>query len=315
VVEVDASNFEALVLRSPVAVILDAYADWCEPCKQLTPRLEAVAKAARGALRLAKLNVDVNPGIAQSLQIKSLPTVLGVVGGRVVDGFLGAVPDEQMRAFLEKTIAAAEQAGFVPDVSAGPKDPVSAAMASVDACLEMLDDGDVERALTTLPGVVDGLTRLVAAVTRQREAHEQAAQAAAAATASGGTGGAKKPSAPPVSNAADALLRDLALTKARALAGIVRACVAAGQAVDSLAMAPPDAPRDPKLLAAAEAAAGDADGMYAQARTYADILRSQYKAHVRHADVARALTAADLAANASQGEVQVARVVVGLRPW
>lgn len=79
--EVDVDNFQELVLKSPVAVILDCYADWCEPCKKLTPRLEAVTKAARGALRLVKLNVDANPGLAGQLQVRSLPTVIGIVAG------------------------------------------------------------------------------------------------------------------------------------------------------------------------------------------------------------------------------------------
>lgn len=109
IVEVDAASFEALVVRASLAeppvggaVLVDAYADWCAPCKALTPKLERLVLAAKGAVRLAKLNVDANPELAQSLQIKSLPTVLLVHKGKLVDSFTGVLPDEQVAAFVKR---------------------------------------------------------------------------------------------------------------------------------------------------------------------------------------------------------------------
>jgi len=115
IVEVDASNFEAMVIKASMAdppvggaVIVDAYADWCQPCKQLTPKLESLVSSAGGAVRLAKLNVDLNQELAASLQIKSLPTVLLVHKGKLADSFTGAVDDQQLAAFVRK---AADLAG------------------------------------------------------------------------------------------------------------------------------------------------------------------------------------------------------------
>ncbi|KAJ1635334.1 hypothetical protein T492DRAFT_863499, partial [Pavlovales sp. CCMP2436] len=90
IVEVDGTTFEALVVRASMA----------EP--PLTPKLEALVLAQGGAVRLAKLNVDNNPELAQSLQIKSLPTVLLVHKGKLVDQFTGVVTDEELAAFVRK---------------------------------------------------------------------------------------------------------------------------------------------------------------------------------------------------------------------
>lgn len=95
--DVDESNFAAAVMQSPVPVILDCWADWCQPCQQLTPRLERIARSTRGAIRLAKLNVDAVPGISGQLGIRSLPTVFGLVKGRVVARFEGNVPDSDLQ--------------------------------------------------------------------------------------------------------------------------------------------------------------------------------------------------------------------------
>lgn len=109
IVEVDTASFETLVVKASLAeppvggaVIVDAYADWCGPCKTLTPKLERLVLAQKGAVRLAKLNVDNNPELAQSLQIKSLPTVLLVHKGKLVDSFTGALADAQLAAFVKK---------------------------------------------------------------------------------------------------------------------------------------------------------------------------------------------------------------------
>jgi putative thioredoxin len=86
--------------RQPVLV--DFWADWCNPCKQLTPVLEKVVKAAKGKVKLVKLNTDKHPAIPGQLGIQSLPTVFAFVNGQPVDGFMGNLPEGQVVAFLER---------------------------------------------------------------------------------------------------------------------------------------------------------------------------------------------------------------------
>jgi len=86
--------------RQPVLV--DFWADWCGPCKQLTPVLEKVVKAAKGKVNLVKLNTDKHPAIPAQLGIQSLPTVFAFVNGQPVDGFMGNLPESQVVAFLER---------------------------------------------------------------------------------------------------------------------------------------------------------------------------------------------------------------------
>jgi putative thioredoxin len=90
--------------RQPVVV--DFWAPWCGPCKQLTPALEKAVKAAKGKVKLVKMNIDEHPAIfqqlAQQLGLQSIPAVLAFIDGRPADGFMGALPDNQVAAFLER---------------------------------------------------------------------------------------------------------------------------------------------------------------------------------------------------------------------
>ncbi len=89
-----------------VPVIVDFWAPWCGPCRQLTPALEQAVKDARGAVKLVKINVDDNQAIAGQLRIQSIPTVYGFWQGQPVDGFQGAVPASELKAFIGRLIEA-----------------------------------------------------------------------------------------------------------------------------------------------------------------------------------------------------------------
>ena len=90
-----------------VPVLVDFWATWCGPCKQLTPLLEKVVRAAKGKVRLVKIDIDKNPEIAQQLRIQSVPTVYAFVGGQPVTGFAGAQPESQIKALVDRLIGGA----------------------------------------------------------------------------------------------------------------------------------------------------------------------------------------------------------------
>ncbi len=106
VAEVTSATFRVDVIaqsaRQPVLV--DFWAPWCEPCKQLTPILEKIVKAAGGKIRLATMNIEKYPEIAGQLGIQSIPAVIAFQKGQPADGFMGALPESQVRSFLERLI-------------------------------------------------------------------------------------------------------------------------------------------------------------------------------------------------------------------
>ena len=98
------ATFAADVLEASrqTPVIVDFWAPWCGPCKQLGPALEKAVNDAKGAVKLVKVNIDENPEIAQQLRIQSIPTVYAFKDGQPVDGFMGALPDSQVQAFVSQ---------------------------------------------------------------------------------------------------------------------------------------------------------------------------------------------------------------------
>jgi putative thioredoxin len=127
VFDVSEATFEADVLERSrtVPVVMDLWADWCGPCKQLSPVLEKLAAEAGGAWVLAKVDVDANPQLSAALQVQSIPMVVAVVGGQLIPGFLGALPEAQVRQWLGQLMQMARQLGI--PAAAGAAGPDEAA--------------------------------------------------------------------------------------------------------------------------------------------------------------------------------------------
>ena len=196
-------TFAADVLEASkeVPVIVDFWAPWCGPCKTLGPVLEKIVAEANGAVKLVKVNIDENQEIARQLRIQSIPAVFAFKNGQPVDGFMGAIPESQVRQFIaglagdghgghdhaEEVLAMAEEAFAAGDVTQAaqayahvlqdePGHPK--AVAGLARCY--LQSGDLERAKQTLQlvrpdGAADEAVRAVEAELKLRE---QAATAA-----------------------------------------------------------------------------------------------------------------------------------------
>lgn len=118
VIDITDQTFQdVLQLSSVVPVIVDIWAEWCGPCKQLSPILEQLTAEYDGRVVLAKVDADTNPQLVQAFQAQSIPTVAAVIGGRPLGLFVGALPEAQVRDVFEQVVAAAEQNGVTGRVT------------------------------------------------------------------------------------------------------------------------------------------------------------------------------------------------------
>lgn len=115
----DATFTTDVVARSQtVPVVIDLWAEWCGPCKQLSPVLEKLAEEAGGDWILAKVDVDANPQLGAALQVQSIPTVLAAIGGQLLQLFMGALPEQQVRQYIGEVLRVADEMGMPPRTGA-----------------------------------------------------------------------------------------------------------------------------------------------------------------------------------------------------
>lgn len=140
--DVTEATFMADVIETSreVPVIVDFWATWCGPCKTLGPALEAAVIAAKGKVRMVKIDVDKNQGLAGQMRIQSIPTVYAFWQGQPVDGFQGALPGSEIKAFVDKLSALAGDGGLADAIAAAD---------------EMLEQGAIDDAIETFTAILE----------------------------------------------------------------------------------------------------------------------------------------------------------------
>lgn len=156
-------------------VVVDLWAAWCGPCRTLTPILERVTGATNGKAQLVKVNVDENPAISQAFRVQSIPAVYALKNGQVVDGFMGALPEHEVQAFIERLLPSEADEMLASMIAMGDEGSLRAALqidpANEDAIVGLAElliaRGESEEALALLGRIPEtDRTRLVAAKAR-----------------------------------------------------------------------------------------------------------------------------------------------------
>ncbi|WP_065570467.1 tetratricopeptide repeat protein [Microbacterium oleivorans] len=191
----DADFGQVLELSRTVPVVVDLWADWCGPCKQLSPVIEKVITELGGRLVLAKVDVDANPQLAQSFRAQSIPLVVGLVAGQPVQLFTGAVPEAQVREVFTQLLQLAAQHGVTGAVPVDPApedgEPQAPALPPLhQAAFDAIEAGDYtaaasayEQALTENPRDDDAKAGLAQVHLLSRVQHLDLGEARAAAAA------------------------------------------------------------------------------------------------------------------------------------
>lgn len=173
--DVTDATFERDVLQrsATVPVVVDLWAAWCGPCRTLGPILEKVVAGTAGTVELAKVDIDANPGVAAQFQVRSIPAVFAVKDGQVVDSFIGAVPEAQVRQFVERLAPPKREADLLADkgdevslrsaLALEPDHP-GAAVALARLLVERGDNDEAQELLARVPDTAE--VRRVAALAR-----------------------------------------------------------------------------------------------------------------------------------------------------
>lgn len=160
VIDVTEATFQAEVIEqsTTVPVIIDLWATWCEPCKQLSPILEKLTEEYAGRFILAKVDVDANPRVSQAFQVQSIPSVVAVINGQPVPLFQGALPEAQIRQYLDELLKVAAENGVNGVAGAAtPGEPVDEPELDprFDAAFNAVEAGDWEAAEAAYRAVLD----------------------------------------------------------------------------------------------------------------------------------------------------------------